>query len=176
MQPIIETKILYSRQEIVSRDSNVVIPNEPGVCAFYFKEIPGITPADDCNEKFGRTLLFISKTANLRGRIKSQHLKGKVEQSVLRVGLAALLYQEGKLHHSIYKKDGKEILHSDGEAWLNSWMDENAFVCWQPHNAPNAIKVEILADWSVPLNTKDNKHHPFSKHLRRIKAEVRNSP
>lgn len=173
MQPIIETKILYSRQEIVSRDSNVVIPNEPGVCTFYFKEIPGDTPTIKCKTKGGLTSLFISETGKLRRRIKTEHLKGKTDRSVLRVGLAALLYAQGKLHYSIYRKGKDDILHSEGEKWLNNWMDENAFVCWQLHDNPLALKKEMLKDHSFPLNTQHNSDNPFCYQMKQLIEEVR---
>lgn len=37
---------LYSRSEALSKPSPT--PSGPGIYAWYFKEVPGITPADGC--------------------------------------------------------------------------------------------------------------------------------
>ncbi len=59
-----------------------------------------------------------------------------------------------------------------GEQWLDSWMEENAFVCWVEHPAPWELELKILESLSPPLNIQ-NCNHPFSNELNNLRKEAK---
>lgn len=114
--------------------------------------------------------MFISETDKLRRRIKGNHIEGVANLSTLRVSLAALLYE--KSGYSLYKHKQKYLLDEEGEEWLDWWMDENAFVCWQQHADPGTLKKEILKNISVPLNIQNNFDTHFRRKLGRLRGQA----
>ena len=86
--------IFYSRSAVLTKPSSV--PLESGVYAWFFKEIPGITPIDECVTKDGLTLLYVgispdkvgkpNSKQNLRKRI-ANHYRGKTQRVLPFVGL-----------------------------------------------------------------------------------------
>ena len=62
-----------------------------------------------------------------------------------------------------------------GEQWLDTWMEENALVCWMEHPAPDAMEKGILQALSLPLNLQDDQAHPFGAELSDLRKEAKRS-
>lgn len=60
----------------------------------------------------------------------------------------------------------------EGEIWLDNWMDENAFVCWEKHSAPWEVETEMFQSVSLPLNIQHNRCHPFANTLLELRKET----
>ena len=160
---------IYSRKQIVANRS--LVPQKSGFNLWFFKEIPGNTPTDGCFKKDGRTLLYIGIAGNLYNRILKNHCRGRASNSTLRESLGILLLEEScdPLQRT---GEGSEMTFTrDGEKWLNDWMDENAFVCWYKHPAPQKIKKEIINAFSPPLNIKSGTRK-FGEELRERRNKI----
>ena len=153
MKALLEPIRLYSRSSVLSEPR--LVPKESGLCAWYFKEIPGNTPIDGCVMKDGLTLLYVGISQNLRERVK-YHFTGNAEGSTLRKSLGVLL--AGEKSDFLLRKVGSD------ESWLDDWMQQNAFVCWTIHSRPSKAKSDIIKNVPLPLNIK-GKGDPFSKRL-----------
>ena len=161
--------ILYSRETVLSKQSPV--PQESGLYAWYFREIPLAVPTDGCVVMDQHTLLYvgispknITSTQNLRKRITT-HFRGNAEGSTLRLSLGTLLTEYSGFPLRRVGSGKRMTFTHSGEQWLDNWMAENAFVCWVCHPTPWEIENDILQRISLPLNIKDNNHHPFSARL-----------
>lgn len=165
---------LYSRREVLSK--TCPIPNERGLYAWFFKEVPPNVPSDTSIEINGKVLLYagispkneISKQ-NLRKRIKT-HFRGNAEGSTLRLTLGVLLEPLSGFPLRRVGSGTRMTLTHEGEQWLDEWMRTNAFVCWMEHEFPWQIENELLKTISLPLNIMDNDHHPFAKHLSKLRS------
>ena len=92
---------LWSRSEVLSKPSPV--PREPGLYAWFFKEVPHEVPTEGCTTVGDLTLLYsgISPKAPQKDGKKSSkqtlwnriryHYKGNAEGSTLRLTLGVLL-------------------------------------------------------------------------------------
>lgn len=60
-----------------------------------------------------------------------------------------------------------------GEQWLDSWMADNAFVCWVEHSEPWLLEQELLPTHSLPLNIQDSRHHPFCATLTELRRSAK---
>jgi hypothetical protein len=166
---LIKPAILYSRNTVLSTQSP--IPQESGLYAWYFKEVPPAVPTNGCIVKEQHTLLYVgispknlNSTQNLRKRIVT-HFKGNAEGSTLRLTLGTLLTEQSGFPLRRVGSGKRMTFTHSGEQWLDEWMAENAFVCWTCHPTPWEIEKDILQRISLPLNIQDNTHHPFSSHL-----------
>ena len=167
---------LYSRSQVLSKASPV--PAASGVYAWFFNEIPGITPTDGCVAKDGVILLYVGispkddrSSQNLKKRI-NQHYRGNAEGSTLRRTLGVLLAGKSGFPLRRVGSGRRTTFTHLGEQWLDNWMSENAFVCWVEHPAPRELEKEILQALSLPLNVQDNQHHPFSGELSELRREA----
>ena len=61
---------------------------------------------------------------------------------------------------------------NEGERWLDSWMQENAFVAWIEHEEPWLLEDQLLHSVSLPLNIKHNGHHPFAVTLSALRRQA----
>ncbi|MBG94016.1 MAG: hypothetical protein CL793_01905 [Chloroflexi bacterium] len=167
---------LYSRSELLEDPS--AIPATSGVYGWYFLEIPGITPIDDCIVRQAHTLLYVgispdkiskpNSRQNIRKRILT-HYKGNAEGSTLRRTLGVLLADKSGFPLRRVGTGKRYTLTHLGEQWLDQWMEENARVCWVTHPTPWDLEGDILRDTRCPLNIKDNKHEPFSDSLNKLR-------
>ena len=172
LQSLINGSELHSRREILCTTS--LPPSGPGVYAWFFKDIPGTVPADDCVTKDSLTLLYVgispdkigkpNSRQNLRRRITT-HFQGNAEGSTLRRSLGVLLAGESGYPLRRVGSGKRMTLTHSGEQWLDDWMTENAFVCWLEHQAPWEFENELLGSLSLPLNIKGNRDHPFARVL-----------
>ena len=62
-----------------------------------------------------------------------------------------------------------------GEQWLDTWMQEDVWICWMEHPDPCAMEKEILQALSLPLNLQDNQAHPFWAELSDLRKEAKRS-
>ena len=179
LQSLINGVELYSRREILCTTS--LPPSVPGVYAWFFKDIPGTVPADDCVTKGPLTLLYVgispdkigkpNSRQNLRRRITT-HFQGNAEGSTLRRSLGVLLAGESGYPLRRVGSGKRMTLTHSGEQWLDDWMTENAFVCWLEHQAPWEFEDELLGRLSLPLNIKGNRDHPFARALTEARIQA----
>jgi len=167
---------LYSRSEILSKPYPV--PKERGLYAWFFKEIPPGVPTDGCSTKDELTLLYVGispknleSTQNLRNRIRT-HYMGNAEGSTLRRTLGVLLEEQCGFPLRRVGSGKRMTFTHLGEQWLDDWMEVNAFVTWVTHSAPWETEAELFKSLSLPLNIRDNDHHPFAKQLSDIRKEA----
>jgi hypothetical protein len=169
--------ILYSRPTVLSKPCPV--PQERGLYAWYFKEVPPHVPTDECVTKDGLTLLYVgispkdeNSTQNLRKRI-TNHFRGNAEGSTLRLTLGTLLAEKSDFPLRRVGSGKRMTFTHLGEQWLDKWMEENAVVCWVKHPAPWEIEKEIFETVSLPLNIQGNGHHLFAGTLSDLRKEAK---
>ena len=169
----------FSRAEALSRPSPV--PSEPGVYAWFFREVPTGVPTANCLAREGYTLLYVGispkapprnggkpSSQNLRKRIR-QHLAGNASGSTLRLSLGCLL--GGSLGIELRPKGRtRRLTFGDGEEKLSAWLDENTRVTWLVHSRPWEVEPSLIADLDLPLNIDHNAGHSFCQELRRVRA------
>ena len=165
---------LYSRAEVLSQPCPV--PKEPGVYAWFFKQIPPGVPVDSCIVNGDLTLLYVgispkaapknsapASRQTIRSRLRS-HMSGNAEASTLRLSLGCLLSK--RLGIQLRRVgSGKRMTFSQGEQKLNAWLDKNAFVAWREHPRPWLEEKKLIASLSLPLNLDRNNRHPFAPKL-----------
>ena len=168
--------ILYSRSEILSKPYPV--PKERGLYAWFFKEIPPGVPTAECVTKDGLTLLYVGispknleSSSNLLHRIKT-HYTGNAEGSTLRRTLGVLLEEQCGFPLRRVGSGNRLTFTHLGEQWLDNWMEENAFVTWVTHSAPWEVEAGLFKNLSLPLNIRDNDHHPFAKELSNMRKKA----
>ena len=177
MESLINPTQLYSRSEVLSKPCPV--PEENGLYAWFFKEIPSIIPTNQCVVKDDFTLLYVgispgrkSSQENLQKRIR-YHYTGNAFGSTLRQTLGVLLTDQSGYPLMRVGSGGRMTFTHPGECWLDNWMENNAFVCWVTHPEPWEVEAGIIRNISLPLNIQDNKHHPFSKTLSDLRKEAK---
>ena len=160
----------------ISQDSSVV-PQMPGVYAWYFRQIPPLVPEEGCHTLRGLTLLYVGiaprkppkgkteqGTRTLRDRLKLA-VKRNADVSTLRLSLGCLLSEHLGLQ---LRRVGNEnvMTFAGGERELSQWIAQNTFVAWTVTTAPWVIEEELLLSLSLPLNIKGNSRHPFCRTLK----------
>jgi GIY-YIG catalytic domain len=168
---------LYSYTEVLSRPS--IVPNRFGIYAWYFRKFPPKVIADDCIMQNGLSLLYVGispsrsgSKQNLRKRIRN-HCRGNASTSTLRLTLGCLLSDQLGIQLQRTGKSGRMTFTKPGEEILSAWMEQNAFVYWQEHPKPWEIEEQIIGSFSLPLNLRDNEHHPFYPVLTSIRKLAR---
>tara|TARA_B100000686_G_C16524229_1_gene828857 strand:- start:201 stop:809 length:609 start_codon:yes stop_codon:yes gene_type:complete len=169
----------HSRDEVLSKPSP--IPKANGLYGWYFNEIPGKTPTDNCITSDNKTLLYVgispdksskpNSTQNLRKRI-TYHYRGNAEGSTLRRTLGILLTEESGYPLRRVGSGKRMTLTHDGEKWLDEWMQGNAFICWMEHDEPWTIEEDLISISHPPLNIMGNSEHPFYLTLRATRKEA----
>lgn len=173
---------LYSSAEVLSHPCPV--PKEPGVYAWFFKQIPPGVRVDGCIVNGDLTLLYIgispkaapkngapANRQTLRSRLR-YHTNGNAEGSTLWLSLGCLL---GKRLGIQLRRvgSGKRMTFSEGEKRLDAWLDKNAFVAWRVQRQPWLLEEELIASLSLPLNLDGNDRHPFASVLAAIRREAK---
>jgi hypothetical protein len=170
---------LYSRSAVLSKPCP--IPTEPGAYAWFFKEIPGVTPTDGCETKGNLTLLYVGISPDRIGRSISaynlrkhiiNHYLGDSADSTLRRSLGVLLTDQSDFPLRRVGSGRRMTFTHLGEQWLDQWMEDNAFVCWVKHETPWRLEQELLETLSLPLNIKGNRDHIFSDDLNRLRTDA----
>ena len=180
-EEILNPKVLYSRSDVLSKPSPV--PTANGIYAWYFDEVPGITPTAGCVTSNGKTLLYLgispdkaskpNSTQNLNKRV-TYHYRGNAEGSTLRRTLGILLTDISGYPLRRVGSGRRMTLTNSGETWLSEWMQDNAFVCWMTHEVPWELESELISASRVPLNIRGNESHSFYPELRSIRQQALN--
>ena len=174
---LLNPKRLWSRDKVLHNPSPV--PKQPGVYAWYFKEIPPGVPTARCVNYQGLILLYVGiapkkptntgkkSNKNLFDRLRF-HYGGNAEGSTLRLTLGCLL--RDKINICLERQEGgKSLTFRDGEQILSHWMCENAFVTWVVRDDPWGVEEELIHQISLPLNLQGNDAHPFYLRLKLIR-------
>lgn len=172
-------KTLYSRSDVLAKPCPV--PQEPGVYAWFFKEVSAIVPTDGCVTKGDLTLLYVgispdkaskpNSKQNLRKRI-TNHYRGNAKSSTLRRSLGVLLTDQSNFPLRRVGSGKQMTFTHHGEQWLDDWMENNAFVVWIEHPAPWELEEELLSTLSLPLNIKGNAGHLFAGELSQLRKDA----
>lgn len=177
IQALTNPASLYSRSITLTKPCPV--PQERGLYAWYFKNIPPMVPIDDCIVKNGKTLLYAGispkdekSTQNLRKRVTT-HFRGNAEGSTLRLTLGTLLTEQSGFPLRRVGSGKRMTFTHLGEQWLDRWMDNNAYVCWIEHSAPWEVEKELIQKICLPLNIQDNSDHPFSSKLSALRTNAK---
>jgi len=179
---LINPSKLWSRAEILEKNSTV--PKQPGIYAWYFKEIPPLVPTDGCISYENLTLLYIgispkapsmngkkSSKESIRSRLKF-HMNGNAYGSTLRLSLGSLLSKRLGIQLRRVGSDNRKTF-ADGETLLSIWMAENAFVTWVITPEPWFAENMLIGEISLPLNLAQNKTHPFHEVLSKIRRDAK---
>ena len=168
---------LWTRSEVLAKPCPV--PSSPAVYAWYFRDLPSqkINTAE-CVRVGDLTLLYggisprnLASKQRLRDRL-CNHYRGDASASTLRLTLGCLLAARLgiKLQPST---SGKRLGFGEGEAILDHWMSENAFVTWYVTEQPWIAERAFIESVDLPLNIKDNSGHPFLPILREARSLAR---
>jgi hypothetical protein len=173
---------LWSRDEVLARPCPV--PREPGVYAWYFREIPPGVPTEGCVRCGPYTLLYLgiapkapptNGAAPSRQRLSHRiryHYRGNAEGSTLRLTLGCLLAKDLSLELRRVGS-GKRLTFAAGEAALSTWMGANAFVTWLVDPMPWNLEERLIRERCLPLNLDQNDAHPFHAVLKEVRRQAR---
>ncbi len=181
LQQLTRPSRLWWRAEVLARPSPA--PAEPGIYAWYFRELPGCVDAADCVRNGDSTLLYIGispaappkngkppSRRTIRSRIRS-HFKADASRSTLRLTLGCLLARQ--LGIELRVGCGDRINFGAGERAIDEWMDRCALLCWVKCAEPWKVEEEAISSISLPLNLDQNSHHRFCAKLSQIRSEAR---
>jgi hypothetical protein len=159
-------------------------PRAAGIYAWFFDARLIHVPVAGCIQRGAFTLLYIGiapkqpstsgavSRATLRSRLR-QHCVGTAEGSTLRLTLGCLLADELGLRLAAIGRSGRLTFGADGEARLSAWMAAHARVSFVITPEPWEIEHQLLSATSLPLNLRDNEHHPFRATLMEIRGNAR---
>lgn len=181
---LLEPERLWSRQEVLGNPSPV--PRQPGVYAWYFREIPTYVDANNCHTHGNAKLLYVGispKAPPKNGAAPSKqtlfdriryHYRGNAAGSTLRLTLGCLLAE--RLGIRLRRVgSGTRLTFADGESVLSKWMEENAFVVWVCDSEPWLLEEKIIGELSLPLNLDMNRQHSFHKTLSQIRKAAKDT-
>jgi len=167
----------------ISHDSSIV-PEKPGVYAWYFRQIPPLVPTERCHTFKGLPILYVGiaprkppkdqtkqTKRTLRDRLEL-HVKGSADVSTLRLSLGCLLSE--KLGIQLRRVGTENVMKfPNGEGKLSRWIAQNAYVVWTVVAEPWITEEELLQSLSLPLNIKGNSRHPFCRTLKLIRKKAK---
>jgi hypothetical protein len=163
------------REDLVDRAGVLArrcpVPRSPGVCAWYFADIPPIIDTSTCLRVDGLTLLYVgacpeepptdgraTSLSTLRRRLQTDYA-GNAAASNLREMLGCLLADALRISLRRVGAGNRYTFTDAGEKVLDRWMAENAFVTWRKSDAPWELEEVILrSNQSIPLNVRDIPH------------------
>lgn len=171
---------LWTRKEVLAKPSPV--PREPGVYAWYFREIPPNVPVVNCHIYGSNTLLYVGiapkereppSKSTILDRIP-YHYRGDAEGSTLRRTLGCLLSERLGIQLQPVGS-GKRFTFADGEQILSQWFEDNAFVAWVVDPKPWILEKTAIGEVSLPLNLDMNETHPFHQTLSQLRKSAKES-
>ena len=153
-----------------------IVPDASGYYCWFFKRAPHILPVKNCSLVQGLPPLYIGiakssekSKSSLRKRIYRNHINGRARQSTLRLSLGVILSEESGYFLRLHKNEKRKYwLASKGEAWLSSWMNENAFVGFVECCDPKAVEKALIQHYNPPLNI-NHSNNEFSKKLKSMR-------
>ena len=170
---------VYSRQQVLARPSPV--PAAGGVYGWWFRRLPPLVDARDCDRRGELTLLYAgisprqpprngrpSSQQTLRQRIWA-HYAGNAEGSTLRKTLGCLLADELGIQLRRVGA-GTRKTFAEGERALSAWMADNAFVSWVIREHPWELEDDLIAAVDLPLNLEGNSRNRFHQVLTQTRA------
>jgi hypothetical protein len=174
---------IYGRREVLIQPSPV--PARPGVYAWYFREVPPGVPVDGCYRHDGLPLLYVGispskprsngkppSKQSLAKRVR-YHFAGNAEGSTLRLTLGCLLSGQLDIRLTRVGSGNRYTFTNPGEIRLDTWLEQNAMVCWLEHPQPWELEEELLKTLSLPLNIDRNDLHPYVATLRACRKAAR---
>jgi hypothetical protein len=179
-RPFLETRPLVPASAIL--DDFEIVPDEPGVYAWFFRPVPPRVPWTDCFGRNGYRLLYVGiaprhrvsgkdrTRRTLRERMKN-HLRGSISSSTLRISLAALLKGQKRILTERTPRGSVRI--GEHEDKVTSWMVSSGSVVWLQHSRPWEIEAQLMGMYSLPLNIKGNRDHPFAHELRLLRRALK---
>jgi hypothetical protein len=180
---LVPTTNLLSAGDVLTRPSR--LPSEPGVYGWWFRRVPSGVPVEGCRRHDSLTLLYVgispkappkngaaASRQNLRKRA-GQHYRGNAAGSTLRLTLGCLLADELGIQLRRVGPRDRMTFTRPGEAILSAWMKENAYVSYQVELEPWQVEDQLIAEEVLPLNLRDNGHHPFHARLSEQRAMAR---
>ena len=173
---------IYSRSQLLK--DRKLLPESPGIYAWFFKEIPPKVPTTGCVVKDGLVLLYVgispsnpgaskvSSKRDLKKRIM-EHYSGNAEASTLRLTLGCLLSDGLNIELRRVGSGRRMTFTKAGETKLSDWMSHNAYVTWVEHPTPWQVEEEAIKRFVLPLNLQENESNDFSGTLSGIRSEMR---
>lgn len=173
---------VWTRTEVLTQRSP--IPEESGLYAWYFADVPDLVPTDGCRQFGDRFLLYCGicprrsyssgsreTRRTLRKRLKD-HYSGNASGSTLRLSLGCLLSEQLGISLQIMGGSKRKTFGS-GEEALSDWMAKNASVTWMIDPEPWLLEEELIRLAGPPLNLQGNRDHPFFLELSRIRKQCK---
>jgi hypothetical protein len=179
---ITQPERLFDRATVLAKPCPV--PATAGAYAWFFREAPPGVPLDGCMRHDGKWLLYVGispRESLIPGRVSTQtlrkriryHYRGNAEGSTLRLTLGCLLSPVLGIELRRVGSGQRMTFGRSGEDHLSEWMAANAFVAWQPIEAPWLLEEQLIRELSLPLNLQQNSRHPFHKRLSAIRSAAR---
>ena len=109
---------------------------------------------------------------SLAARVR-YHFAGNAEGSTLRLTLGCLLADQLGIRLTRVGSGGRYTFTNPGEIRLDTWLEQNARVCWVEHPEPWKLEEQLLKTLSLPLNIDGNHLHPFVATLRACRRAAR---
>lgn len=165
---------LFHGSEFLTRDAfnknKPIVPSKQGIYAWYFTDVPGSVPLENCHEIENKFLLYIgispsnpNSKNNLRNRL-NQHFNGNAASSTLRKSL-------GCLHEFQLIGDKNKKFSKEDEYKLSCWLSQNAFVKFIAVEHPWEYEKSLIQSQSLPLNLEYNQNHVFYIKLKNIRKQ-----
>jgi len=161
------------------------VPARPGVYAWYFREVPPSVPADGCHRHDSLPLLYVGispskppsngkppSKQSLAKRVR-YHFAGNAEGSTLRLTLGCLLSDQLGIRLTRVGSGNRYTFTNPGEIKVDTWLEQNALVCWLEHPQPWELEGVLLKTLSLPLNIDGNDLHPYIATLRSCRKAAR---
>ena len=170
---------LHLRADWAARNL-AALPTQPGVYAVTMSSddwlrtngLYDLEPTRELGTVGGRVVIYVGATVrDLQTRLR-EHLLGRAYASTLRQSLACLLADDLGLG-----PHGRWSVHlGSGELALNRWIGEHLGVSIGVSGAPLATEQALVRSHRPPLNLHDCELTPFSRHLRKLRAEFSGRP
>ncbi|WP_211235373.1 GIY-YIG nuclease family protein [Deinococcus ficus] len=149
------------------------LPKAPGVYAWWFSPPPAGVPLEGTLSGPAGHLLYVGIAgSNLHQRIRHQHFGGNAEGSTLRRTLGVVLADTLGIHLELSPSGTRLTFGSEGEKKLTHWMVNHASVGWLAYDHPHEFEDTALHTLCVPLNLKNNEHHPFHPQLTALRKKM----
>ena len=116
----------------------------------------------------------VNSSSNALASFKSAVSKpGNAEGSTLRLTLGCLLADQLGIRLTRVGSGTRYTFTNPGEIRLDTWLEQNALVCWVEDVRPWELEEQLLKRMSLPLNIDGNDHHPYNAKLRSCRTTAR---
>lgn len=155
------------------------VPSVPGFYAWWTTStaLPALPIRLDGPHGFG--LLYVgiapsrqSSAASLRSRVCRQHIRGNINASTFRFGLATLLWKQNGWQ-PLVTNSGRVRLASEDNVALSDWQRQHLRVSWAAVDDPWRYEREVVTILEPPMNREHNRAHPFYKAMGTARSAFR---